>query len=417
MIEVPQRLGIRTTCIKTSGRLASRLLDIYPSPQVPDAPMTKKRPGEVRDAIVDFLQTRPKAASVREIESGVRDRLGEVASSSIRSYLRLNTPTLFARMERAQYTLTESLQVDEATKRRSSPPQDARDPVKVGDALLIHDDCLNWLRTRKPVSIHAVVTDPPYGMFEYSAEQQEKLRNGKGGGCGIPPSFDGAKRSPLPRFTVLKPTDLDALEQFFTAWAVRLLPVLVPGANVVVASNPLLSYLVSGALSRAGLERRGEIVRLVMTMRGGDRPKHAHVEFSDVSVMPRSMWEPWLIFRKPLEGRAQDNLRKWGTGGFRRISADRPFGDVIESSPTRSSERQLAPHPSLKPQAFLRQLIRGVLPLGKGVVLDTFAGSGSTLAAAEAVGYESVGIEKDAAYFNIAKASIPKLAELRLKEF
>jgi len=188
-------------------------------------------------------------------------------------------------------------------------------------------------------------------------------------------------------------------------------------ANVVVASNPLLSYLVSGALSRAGLERRGEIVRLVMTMRGGDRPKHAHVEFSDVSVMPRSMWEPWLIFRKPLEGRAQDNLRKWGTGGFRRISADRPFGDVIESSPTRSSERQLAPHPSLKPQAFLRQLIRGVLPLGKGVVLDTFAGSGSTLAAAEAVGYESVGIEKDAAYFNIAKASIPKLAELRLKEF
>ena len=32
-----------------------------------------------------------------------------------------------------------------------------------------------------------------------------------------------------------------------------------PGANVIVASNPLLSYIVSSALSRAGLERRGEI--------------------------------------------------------------------------------------------------------------------------------------------------------------
>jgi site-specific DNA-methyltransferase (adenine-specific) len=211
---------------------------------------------------------------------------------------------------------------------------------------------------------------------------------------------------------VLRPDDLDALDRFFSAWATRLVPVLVPGANVLVASNPLLSCIVSGALSRAGLERRGELVRLVMTMRGGDRPKHAHVEFADVSVMPRSMWEPWLVFRKPLDGRVQDNLRKWATGGFRRISAERPFGDVIESAPTRPSERRCAPHPSLKPQAFLRQLVRGVLPLGEGVVLDPFAGSGSTLAAAEAVGYESLGIEKDARYFAIAMRGIPRLAGL-----
>jgi site-specific DNA-methyltransferase (adenine-specific) len=204
------------------------------------------------------------------------------------------------------------------------------------------------------------------------------------------------------------------VESFFYAWARRLIGVIVPGANVVVASNPLLSYLVSGALSKAGLERRGEIVRLVMTMRGGDRPKDAHVEFSGVSVMPRSMWEPWLVFRKPLDGRVQDNLRKWGTGGFRRISEDRPFGDVIESSPTRPGERAMAPHPSLKPQAFLRQLVRGVLPLGKGVVLDPFAGSGSTLAAAEAIGYESVGIEKDPEYFRVAQKAIPALARLHL---
>jgi site-specific DNA-methyltransferase (adenine-specific) len=217
-----------------------------------------------------------------------------------------------------------------------------------------------------PNSVHAVVTDPPYGLVEYSDLEQKKLRAGKGGVWRIPPSFDGAQRSPLPRFTVLRRIDLDVLEQFFAAWAARVLPVLVPGANVVVASNPLLSYVVSGALARSGLERRGEIVRLVMTMRGGDRPKHAHVEFPEVSVMPRSMWEPWLVFRKPLEGRVQDNLRKWGTGGFRRLSEDRPFGDVIESSPTRASERAIAPHPSLKPQGFLRQLVRGVLPLGKG---------------------------------------------------
>ena len=211
---------------------------------------------------------------------------------------------------------------------------------------------------------------------------------------------------------MLTATDLDALDRFFDDWARALLEVLVPGANVVVASNPLLSHRVSNALARAGLERRGELVRLVMTMRGGDRPKHAHVEFDGVSVMPRSMWEPWLLFRRPLEGRVQDNLRRWGTGGFRRIGDDKPFGDVIASSPTRAAERKLGNHPSLKPQAFLRQLVRGVLPLGQGVVLDPFAGSGSTLAAAEAVGYDSIGVERDAEYFALAVQAIPRLAAM-----
>lgn len=228
----------------------------------------------------------------------------------------------------------------------------------------------------------------------------------------IPPSFDGHLRSPLPRFTTLTPEQLEQLRTFFFVWARLLLPKLVPGAHVIVASNPLVSYLVSAALADAGLERRGEIVRLTMTMRGGDRPKAAHDEFPAVSVMPRSMWEPWVVYRKPLDGRAQDNLRMWKTGGFRRPSQDKPFGDVIPSSPTRKAERDLAPHPSLKPQAFLRQLVRSALPLGEGVVLDPFAGAGSTLAAAEALGYDSIGVEKDERYFEMAKDAIPKLTEL-----
>ena len=191
------------------------------------------------------------------------------------------------------------------------------------------------------------------------------------------------------------------------------MPKLVPGANVIVASNPLLSYFVSSTLVSAGLERRGEIIRLTMTMRGGDRPKNAEREFPDVSVMPRSMWEPWLVFRKPLEGRVKDNLRKWGTGGFRRISDERPFGDVIKSAPTNKSERNIANHPSLKPQNFLRQIVRAALPLGKGIVVDPFAGSGSTLAAAEAVGYASKGVERDQNYYELACTAIPKLAKLR----
>jgi DNA modification methylase len=370
----------------------------------------RRRPGEVRDAIVQVLEGRPRGATVQQITNEVSEMLGAVPPSSIRSYLQLNTPTLFARMDRAQYVLNG---LDALPTPVQAAGRDRAQPFAYGGAHLYRADCIDWLADQPANSIHAVVTDPPYGLVEYSDLEQTKLRNGRGGVWRIPPSFDGAKRAPLPRFTVLKPTDLDALEQFFLAWGRSLVRVLVPGANVIVASNPLLSHLVAAALARAGLERRGEIVRLVMTMRGGDRPKAAHVEFSDVSVLPRSMWEPWLMFRKPIDGRVQDNLRKWGTGGFRRISADKPFGDVIESSPTRVSERALAPHPSLKPQAFLRKVVRGVLPLGQGVVLDPFAGAASTLAAAEYVGYQSIGVERDENYFKIACNALPKLAALR----
>ena len=95
-----------------------------------------------------------------------------------------------------------------------------------------------------------------------------------------------------------------------------------------------------------------------MTMRGGDRPKDAHVEFSDVSVMPRSMWEAWS-----------------------------------NCDPILNSGRLL----------------------GTGVVLDPFASSGSTIAAAQANGYRSVGVERDETYFQLSRTAMPALSALRVE--
>jgi DNA modification methylase len=277
-------------------------------------------------------------------------------------------------------------------------------------------EAFEWMASREANSIHAIVTDPPYGVKEYTDIEKQKLRKGRGGVWRIPPSFDGCKRGPLPRFTVLNDADHAALRSFFKRFAVCAMRVLVPGAHVFIATNPLLSHLVYLPFVEAGFEKRGEIIRLVQTLRGGDRPKNAHVEFREVTVMPRSGWEPWGLFRKPCEGRVQDNLRKWKTGGLRRISEEEPFTDVIRSAPTRASERMIAPHPSLKPQALMRQLVRASLPFGTGVVLDPFMGAGSTIAAAICVGYQSIGIERDPVYFSMAQKAIPALAKLHLTD-
>lgn len=373
---------------------------------------------------MEMLAYRTLGATVAQITEGVSQRLGPTPPSSVRSYLRLNTPRLFTKIDRGHYVVREEAQatlalangsqVDSTQRPKIAASVLEREAFRFGNTTLIHGDCFDWLAKAPTNSVEAVVTDPPYGLIEYSEREQAKLRGGRGGVWRIPPSFDGNKRAPLPRFTVLSRDDIGELERFFVAWSRLLLPVLVPGGHVLVASNPLLSFVVASAITRAGFERRGEIIRLTMTMRGGDRPKAAHTEFTDVSVMPRSMWEPWLIFRKPIEGRVQDNLRRWKTGGFRRPSKDQPFGDVIASAPTRKQERALAPHPSLKPQAFMRKIVRAVLPLGEGTVLDTFAGAGSTLAAAEALGYVSIGIEKDQRYFDTARTAIPKLGAMKL---
>lgn len=303
--------------------------------------------------------------------------------------------------------------------RRATVQAPVEDPVTFFAAhpspstMLVLADALSWMAQRDENSVHAIVTDPPYALVEYEDRDLTKMRNGKGGVWRIPPSFDGSKRSPLPRFTVLTPKERERLNTFFKAFAFQAQRILVPGGHLVIAANPLLSTTVFSACETSGFDKRGSLIRIVKTLRGGDRPKNAEEEFADVSVMPRSSWEPWGLFRKPIsEGTVAANLRRWGTGGFRRISDEEPFRDVFECAPARAQERAIAPHPSIKPQKLMRYIVRSVLPMGRGVVYDPFSGSGSTLAAAAHLGLHAIGTERDPVYFAMASQAIPRLAEL-----
>jgi DNA modification methylase len=185
-------------------------------------------------------------------------------------------------------------------------------------------------------SLHAIVTDPPYGVKEYDFEQIEKRANGNGGIWRIPPSFDGSQRAPLPRFTALTEKERRELFRFFLEWS-----------------------------------------RVAM--------------------------------------KVSDCLRIYGTGGLRRISDEQPFNDVIVSERTPRREREIANHPSLKPQSFLRQIVYSALPLGEGVLVDPFMGSGSTVAAAEALDITCIGVERYHDYFMLSQTAIPRLANLTTK--
>ncbi len=280
---------------------------------------------------------------------------------------------------------------------------------------IINADCFEWMKQREENSITAIVTDPPYGVKEYTDEELKKQRQGRGGIWRIPPSFDGHVRQAVPRFSVINddPKERENVYRFFFEWAMLALRIIVPGGHVFIASTPLLSDILSRAMRDAGFERRGEVIRTVSTLRGGDRPKGAEIEFSEVSVIPKGLWEPWGLYRKPIsEKTVAQNLRLWKAGALRRESEDTPFMDLIQSEKTPQIEREIASHPNIKPQSFMRKIVYAALPLGEGIVLDSFSGSGSTLAAATFLGIDSIGIEKDREFFEMSQNAVPKLAAL-----
>lgn len=311
------------------------------------------------------------------------------------------------------------------SKRVSSiPPDNAAIPIdsfkldyqvqEIGQSLIIHADCFEWLSRIPENSLHAVVTDPPYGVKEYDFDQLELRANGNGGIWRIPPSFDGSVRSPLPRFTALNEKERESVRRFFVEWAKLVLRALLPGGHVFIASNTFLAQLVFEALVAGGLEYRGMLIRVVRTLRGGDRPKNFEDQFPDVCSMPRGCYEPWGILRKALPRgmKVGDCLKEYQTGGLRRRPDGNPFEDLIESTRTPKIEREIAQHPSIKPQSFLRQLVYASLPLGEGIIADPFMGSGSTVAAAEAMGLKAVGVERHASYFEMAQKAVLPLSLL-----
>ena len=134
-------------------------------------------------------------------------------------------------------------------------------------------------------------------------------------------------------------------------------------------------------------------------------------------------FEPVVVARKPLIGTIAQNVLTYGTGALNidacRISASGrwPANVVLDESQAEVLDEQSgasrffptfryqakAPkserpkvngtaHPTVKPVALMRWLVRLVTPPG-GIVLDPFAGSGATLEAALLEGFQCVGIE------------------------
>ena len=66
---------------------------------------------------------------------------------------------------------------------------------KIGESRIVHADCFEWLGRLPKMSLHGIVTDPPYGVKEFDLDQIEKRAAGRGGIWRIPSSSTDPERT------------------------------------------------------------------------------------------------------------------------------------------------------------------------------------------------------------------------------
>ena len=141
----------------------------------------------------------------------------------------------------------------------------------------------------------------------------------------------------------------------------------------------------------------------IMAQSNGDRNgKPIHLEFNGDSGSAARFFYC---------AKASKKDRDEGLEGFEEKPAAAMAGNMVDGqrlsgdgSPIATPKRSNI-HPTVKPTDLMRYLVRLVTPPG-GIVLDPFAGSGSTGVACAEEGFGFIGIEREAEYCEIARARI-----------
>ena len=306
---------------------------------------------------------------------------------------------------------------------------------------LIEGDALELLAKLPENSVDAVVTDPPYGI-------------------GMQP-WDGTDIRRAAGSEAR--TANEAFQRWTTLWARQIRRVLAPGGHALIFAAPRTFHRLAVGVEDAGLEIRDQL----LWVNGQGIPKSRRYPGGRATTL-KPAYEPILIARAPLDGSTQTNLDRWSTGALNvdaaavgpqrywpanlalshapdceeaactnlcpaaALDAANPKtapSRIFYCSKASRAEREagcegLPPrevalytgkrqtprrrdnhHPTVKPIELMRWLVRLVVPAG-GLVLDLFAGSGSTGAAAILEDRPFVGIEREPDYVEIACARL-----------
>lgn len=261
------------------------------------------------------------------------------------------------------------------------------------DLCLFHADMREALAALPDCCIDAVVTDPPYSIESISK------RFGNPGSALAQHGKDGAYTRLSQKFVGVQWDSNIAFEP--ETWR-KVWRVLKPGGHLAVFGFAKRAHRMVSAVEDAGFEIREGVFWVYATgqVRRRENLKSAH---ESICIARRPLSEPTL----------QKNLERWGVGALvidaARGEGDRWPANIVHSdvfahpwfynAKANTADRAGSKHPTVKPVALMQWLVRLVTPRG-GVVLDPFAGTGTTGVAALAEGCKALLIERESEYVN-----------------
>ena len=285
---------------------------------------------------------------------------------------------------------------------------------------IICGDCVTVMQQIKKDDIACCITDPPYN-YEFVGREwnqdeiERRLSHARDSstlvknipyGSGLAGGVRNKKWYEKNRENVLE------YQEWAERWGKELFRIIKPGGLVLIFNSTRTAAHMQIAMENVGFYARDVIV----WKRNSGIPKGINMErkleklgdehakdWAGWHSCLRNEWEAIVVVQKPLVNNYTETLMKYHVGLF-QAKGENGFQSNIIDDIKREVLDEYNDHPTVKPLKLMEKLIKLTVPKGYGnIVLDPFAGSGTTLLAAKKLGVDYLGIEINPEYVNISK--------------
>jgi site-specific DNA-methyltransferase (adenine-specific) len=294
-------------------------------------------------------------------------------------------------------------------------------------------DCREVMKTLPNNYVSACITDPPYN-YEFighkwnDSEIQRRIErvNGEGNktlvknipyGSGLAGGVRNEKWYQRNRNNILD------YEKWCFDWGEQLFRICKPGATVLVFNSTRTVAHVQVALESAGFYARD----ILVYKRSSGIPKGVNIKqqlekkgyensekWDGWHSCLRNEWEAICVLQKPLVNNYLETLLEYGTGLFYTQDRFGGFQSNILEGIQREKTEEFNVHCTVKPIALMRKLVEIFVPrLKNSILIDPFAGSGTTLLAAKEFGISYIGIEIVPDYIEIINKRLDSFSGLQ----
>lgn len=298
--------------------------------------------------------------------------------------------------------------------------------------LILLGDCRSILQGFPEESIACCITDPPYN-YEFIGRKWDhaeitrridRIQDSSTLVKNIPYGSGLAGGVRNKRWYERNRENIVDYQKWCVEWGQAVYRVCKPGAVVAVFSSTRTFAHVQVALEEVGFYARDCLVH----RRHSGIPKGLNLrkkleklgradaeQWDGWHTCFRSEWEAIAILQKPLLNNYIETAEKTGLGPFKTINKDGSFQSNILEGFSKGNDESFDAHCTIKPLGLIRRLIELFVPKNAdNIVLDPFAGSGTTLVAAKELGYPYVGIEIEKSYIRLIKERLANLETGRL---